>query len=146
VADRIEVTLAGYNGEYEIDWEGAPPTGDELHQIKQFSGVRAGEVGEGLRAGDYDLIVILAVIAMQRAGKFKTLQVLDVAADLRSRPAGFIRYVADMEDEAEDPQRAPASESDESGDDGAKLTSSGLSSENGSESPAEIPEPTGTPV
>jgi hypothetical protein len=147
-ADRIEVTQGAYSGVYEFDIEQEAPTGDELHQIKVFSGVRANEVGEAMRAGDYDLVCILAAIAMQRAGRFQTNQVLQVAAALRKERAGFIKYVAADEEEEEgaDPPSAPNAELASSNADGAKPKSSGLISENGSENPAETHEPTGVPV
>lgn len=44
-------------------------TGRELSTIKSLSGVRAGELSGGLKAGDSDLCVALLCIAMKRAGK-----------------------------------------------------------------------------
>jgi hypothetical protein len=56
-----------HDGDYDLDI--AAFTGAELHTIKQISGVRAGELQEGLTAGDYDLVVAFTVIVLQRAGQ-----------------------------------------------------------------------------
>lgn len=40
----------------------------EMGLIKRLSGLRSGEITDALRAGDTDLIVALAIIAMRREG------------------------------------------------------------------------------
>jgi hypothetical protein len=58
--------VAPYDGEYEFDVSYF--TMRELNIIKRTSGVRAGELEEALAASDSDLVVALAVIALERAG------------------------------------------------------------------------------
>jgi hypothetical protein len=91
------------DGEYEIDLAGL--NGREAHLIKQVSGVRLGEIAEALGAGDYDVVVAIAKIVLDRAGK-------DVpVAALLEAPIGKITVdltpAADEED-AERPPDSPA--------------------------------------
>ena len=58
--------LPPYDGTYEIEFDTF--TNRELHTIKTLAGVRAGELEEAADAGDTDLVVAFAVIALQRAG------------------------------------------------------------------------------
>lgn len=82
------------DGDYPLDTSFF--TNRELHTIKDIAGVRAGELEDALRAGDNDVVVAIALIALRRAGK----QVpADVLWDL---PAG--RLVLDLRDD--DEQRA----------------------------------------
>lgn len=64
MSDTIKVLV---NGEaFEI----APPfTNRELHTIKQVAGIRAGELFDAMEAGDNDLVVVLAHLAVKRAGR-----------------------------------------------------------------------------
>jgi hypothetical protein len=67
--DKIAITGIGraYDGEYDFD----PSyfTNKELHTIKRMTGVRAGEIQAAFGAGDNDMIVAFASIALERAGK-----------------------------------------------------------------------------
>ena len=73
--DQIVITgIAGYNGEYDLD--ASYFTNKELHTIKKLAGVRAGEIQAAFAAGDNDLIVALAAIALERNGKAVHEQVL----------------------------------------------------------------------
>jgi hypothetical protein len=67
--DKIVITGIGraYDGEYDFD----PSyfTNKELHTIKRMTGVRAGEIQAAFGAGDNDMIVAFAAIALERAGK-----------------------------------------------------------------------------
>jgi hypothetical protein len=69
-----------FDGEYEFD-----PTqeynGHELHLIKKVAGIRLNEIEDAATAGDYDLFVSLAVIALWRAGKIQREDAM-VTADL----------------------------------------------------------------
>lgn len=66
--DKIVIKgVPPYDGEYPIDFETL--TMGELHTIKRVSGVRAGEFNEALAAGDSDLVVAFALVAMERSGK-----------------------------------------------------------------------------
>ena len=109
---RIEsnTTLAG---EYELDTTYF--TNRELHIIKKESGVRAGELGAALEAGDNDLIVALALIALQRNGKMTSSS----AESLWDLPAGRIILDASDEDEvdASPPENGNSAETVPSGSD-----------------------------
>jgi hypothetical protein len=66
----VKMTITGVfgaDGEYEFD----PSffTNRELHRIKTVAGVRAGELSEAIAAGDSDLVVALAMIALARNGR-----------------------------------------------------------------------------
>lgn len=64
---KVEVGgVAGFDGTYEIDL--STLTGRELHFIKRLSGVRAGELVDGLLATDYDLVIAIACVALTRDG------------------------------------------------------------------------------
>jgi hypothetical protein len=63
----ISEGLPVIDGEYELD--ASYFTNRELHLIKREANVRAGEVTEALEARDNDVFVVLAYIALQRAGK-----------------------------------------------------------------------------
>lgn len=52
-------------GEYELDLNF---THRDFRTIKQVAGVRANEVMDAIEAGDLDIVVALAEIALQRAG------------------------------------------------------------------------------
>lgn len=56
-----------HDGEYDLDI--ARLKGSDLHLIKEISGVRVNELQEALEAGDYDLVVAMAVIVLRRAGR-----------------------------------------------------------------------------
>ena len=55
----------GLDGEYELD---LVFTHRDFRTIKQVASVRANEVMEALNAGDLDIVVAIAEIALQRAG------------------------------------------------------------------------------
>jgi len=91
--------LPPYNGTYDLDI--GTFTGRELHTIKQISGVRAGELQDAFAAGDYDLVVALTVIVLQRAGqKVDADEIMD--ADVGS-------ITIKLEEVAEDEERPPTS-------------------------------------
>jgi len=85
----------------EREYELVPPfTNRELHIVKQVAGVRAGEVWDAMEAGDNDVLVALAHIAVRRTGAPRPS--LDELWDL---PAGGIELA---EPEAvEDPTTPP---------------------------------------
>lgn len=94
--DRIVIEgVTGYNGEYPLEADYF--TNRELHLIKVESGVRAGELAEAFDAGDNDLMVALAAIAIWR----KRGQKPNMDA-LWDAPAGKFTFLFDGEDAAED--------------------------------------------
>lgn len=89
-------TLAG---EYELDLSHF--THREWSIIKREAGVRAGEFWDALNAGDADVILALAVVAMRRAGKDPSRYEIDALWDT---DAGKITLDAsDVEDDADPP-------------------------------------------
>lgn len=112
--DRI--VLAGippYDGEYEFD--ASYFTNREYHTIKRIAGVRAGELDEALGAGDLDVIVALAVIALQRNNQPHEEDTIWDA------PGGSISFIG-SEDVVEDPT-VPAEQPQSSSGDGSKESS-----------------------
>lgn len=66
--DKFTVTgIPKFDGDYPIDIGAF--TMRELQIIKRMSGVRAAELEEAFTAGDTDLILAIAVIAVRRNGK-----------------------------------------------------------------------------
>lgn len=100
--DKIKIEgVLPYDGEYDLDVSYF--TNRELNIIKRLSGVRAGELDEAFGAGDNDLIVALAVIALRRAGK-------TAAEDaIWDAPSGKITFVADEVEADADPPVIPSS-------------------------------------
>lgn len=117
----IRIVIAKDTGDrtYEVP---EPMTYRELGKIKRITGLRGGEIGEALMAGDTDAILAITVIASERANDPVTLD------DLEDMPFGAIRVEAE---EDEDPTQAA---------DGVAATE-----EPGSSTP-EIPAAGGTPA
>lgn len=130
---KIE-NLHPYNGEFPLDLERGF-TNRELHTIKEVAGVRANEVEEAFNAGDNDMLVALAVIALRRAG-------LAIHMDaLWDADAGAIQVLADVEDDADPPDLTPPAES---GSGAEQNEFSGNSSNGGGDLPVSPPSPTGS--
>lgn len=134
---KIEHANPRIAGEHELDL--GYFTNRELHLIKKETGVRAGELVDAFQAGDNDLLIVLAFVALQRNGR------LDVPIDaLWEMEAGTITLdLSDEEEDASPPESAPvASESDG----GPTPSSSETSSSAGEASPGAIPlRATGSP-
>lgn len=103
-----KIVLEGtpYDGSYEL---ASGFTMGELHTIKKITGLRGGELDDALTAGDTDLVVAFAVIALERAG------VTVDAKELWDCEAGTIRLEPDEEDEDPNPPVAAESNSDSGG-------------------------------
>lgn len=140
----IITDIAGLNGEYDFGL--ASFTNRELHLIKQESGVRAGELGEAFAARDNDLLVALAMITLQRAGKGDISQFKDLLWDA---DAGKITFDLTDEEKAEAKQEEmlpPPSAPDAGSELNLSERDSGAASGNGSESRASAPSPIGSPA
>ena len=128
------------DGEYPLDITSF--TNRELHLIKQESGVRAGEIEEAFGAGDNDLIVVIALIVLQREGKGQAAQIKDALWDAE---AGAITFdFSDLEEEED--ALPPADEPPASGSNDSERQSSGPSSVPDSASLARLPSRTGGPT
>ena len=87
--------VPGLDGEYDLDMTF---THRDFRTVKQVAGARANEVMESLGAGDLDIIVAMAEIALQRSGRPHSIE------QLWDAEAGSITLdVADLEDVASDP-------------------------------------------
>lgn len=142
--DHIHIEgMPPFNGDWELDIDGQFFNGDELHLIKKISGVRANELEEAFEAGDYDLVIAFAVIALQRAGQRAS------AEALRKAPVGKIQLRMGDEETTEagdalPPQPAPT-ESTSSESARSRSESSGLDSNGDGASQANDQSPTGSP-
>jgi hypothetical protein len=122
------------DGEYPLD--GTTFTNRELRTIKQMSGVRALELSEAFTAGDNDLFVAFAAIALARAGKPYSEDALWEA------DGGKITF-----EEKQDADASPPDDATSHVNEDAKQSSGESSSTNGEHSQAtSMHEVSGTPV
>lgn len=141
----MKLTIKGvevFDGEYELDLTRGY-TGNELHFIKKMSGVRLGEIQEAAAAGDYDLMIALAVIAVWRDGtKGVTKESAVRAAEaLLAEDSGFLTIDVGEGDDAGPPEPTASS----SGNDSNSEYSSASSSSTGDDPPETTPPSTGLP-
>lgn len=130
-----KVVIAGgltVDGEYELD--ASYFTNRELHLIKKEASVRAGEVSDALEAGDNDLFVVLAYIALQRAGRGD--MPIDVLWDMEAGKITFDFSEEEQEADALPPESEPGSSESRNG---PTESSSSDSSDDGEASPEPIP-------
>lgn len=131
-ADKIVLSnVPPYDGEYELDVTYL--TNRELHTIKNLCGLRAGELDDALQAGDSDVIVALAVIALERNGKGPV-----DANVIWDAEFGNLTFVPGEDDAG--PPEVP------SGSDSSSATGSTRSSTNDSAPSENDPSRTGTPA
>lgn len=134
--------LAPLDGEYEFEMSRFK--GTDLRIIKQIAGVRGNELEEALQAGDYDLVIAFAAIALSRAGKTVTPEQL-LEADVGSIT---IDYSDDTEEVEERPpvSLSPSGNESSPGDTGKQSESTvpSGSPSNGTGDPLpSLPSPTG---
>ena len=137
---KIVITdIAGLDGEYDLDMSF---THRDFHTIKQVAGVRANEVTEALEAGDVDIIVAMAEIALRRAGKVHTLDQL-----WDSEAGGIVLNVEDLEEETEAHPSPPRPEPDDEPRPSSETSGSGPPTNGATDaSPVtSIPRASGTP-
>lgn len=135
---KIEGIHRDYDGEWDLDVTYF--TNRELSIVKRLAGVRAGELDEAFGAGDSDLIVAMAVIALKRAGK---TVVEDAIWDA---PSGQITFVAGEVD-ADVPPAIPSPTPVSSGSGDEKPGSSGNGSlDGGDDRPARSLPSIGVPI
>ena len=116
--------LGSLDGEYEFD--DSRFTMRDFHTIKRIAGVRAGELADAYLAGDTDLRLALALIALERNGR------PGVEDQLWEADLGAIRLELGDGDDTSPPSEAAGSK-----------TSSGGSSTPDSAPPESPPSPTG---
>ena len=137
----INVTGAKpYDGRYPLDLDDQPLTTREWGWIKRNAGyVPLTLTGEAF--SDPELIMVLSVIAMRRAGRITTEQFAEVWDRFNDAPFGSTLAIEPDPDELDDEDDAgpPALRNSESS------SSNGGSSRTGSESSDEPQSPTGSP-
>lgn len=141
---RIEGIMP-FDGDHPLDI--GKLSNRDLHTIKKLSGVRANELEEAFEAGDTDLILALAVIALEQNGHRMEKPAVDA---LWNAPIGKISLAVPDEEEEEIPPASPPPSGSESSFDGGrneteKSTSSGSSLSNGGDPLPNHPSPTGSP-
>lgn len=104
MANVVIKGVPGLDGSYDLEL--GRFTLGELHTIKKEAGVRAGEIEDAIRAGDTDLLVAFALIALKRAGR-------EIAAErLWEADSGDIEL--DLDDEDDEVESTPlGTDSDE---------------------------------
>lgn len=144
MTDKAEpkLTITGhgvYDGDYPFDFD-KPFTMRELHILKRISGARAGELSEAFAAGDSDVLLAVAVIAVRRTRPdWEAFEAIAWEAE-----AGLLELVF-PEDDADDPPSTLRQQPGEPGNSNDSTTSTGAGSSNGSASyPEPNPEATGT--
>jgi hypothetical protein len=114
VNDAIVITVNGQDFQLE-----PPFTNRELHLIKQIAGVRSAEIWPALEAGDTDVIVAFAHIAVRRTSQNRPS--LD---ELWELPVGDIDV--QLPEEAPDPTDAPTGATSEPGNQETTRPSDGV--------------------
>jgi hypothetical protein len=137
------ITLTGvkpYDGRYELDLDGQPLTRREWGWIKRLAGyLPVTLTGESFT--DPELITMLAIISMHRAGRITNEQVPEVWDLLADVPFGStITLEADETEDAEGDAGPPPSGRSE------KPSSNGESSPTGSVTSGNPPSVTGSPA
>lgn len=130
--DKFVVTNMGsFDGEYPIDIGSF--TMRELQIIKRMSGVRAGELEEAFSAGDSDLILAVAAIAVRRNGRqWEAFERVALETEV-----GSITFVGEKEPAADAVPLTLTKPPESSESSGEKPQPSGATSEGGGD---EIPE------
>ena len=133
---KIVITGApGLDGEYPLD---LVFTHRDFRTIKQVAGVRANEVMDAINAGDLDIIVALAEVALRRAGKSHSIE------DLWDSEAGNISL--DVTDTEEDPENPPLLAEDEKSDGDIESSGNGMSRSTELSPETSSPDSSGTPL
>lgn len=91
MADRIVIEgIPPYDGDWEFD--ASYFTMREFHTIKKVTGLRGGELSDAIESGDMDVVVGLAVVALQRNN-------IDVNPErIWDAKGGSISFIADEGD------------------------------------------------
>lgn len=99
--------VAGYDGEYDLDFDKFKNR--DLRTIKKISGVLPTGFGDALAASDPELVVALAVIAVQAVGKGANVLPHNLAELFFESDAGAIK-VDLSDDQPEVDERPPDSQ------------------------------------
>lgn len=114
----LRIHVKPYSGDYELDVIEQPLTMLEWRWIKQLSGYLPVTISEGIRGGDPDVQIALAVIALARAGKIAEEHVREAADRLARAAIDAIEELPELADviEADPPTPASASPSANGGE------------------------------
>lgn len=127
--------VPGLDGEYPLN---LVFTHRDFRTIKEVANVRANEVMDAINAGDLDIIVALAEIALRRAGRSHSIE------DLWDSEAGSISL--DVTDVEEDPANPPPLESDRKSVGGNESSGNGTSKSTEPFPATSSPASSGTPL
>lgn len=137
MADRLIVKGCGnLDGEFEFDFvELLSPSGftvAEYRRIKQFAGIRRGEIVDAFENDDVELEIVLVAIILARHGKTTASEERVIAAIDKDRDS-ILWHWENREEAEADPPASPAEtpEQAQSTDGGDTSTASSESSENG---------------
>lgn len=125
----LKITIEGtvqFDGTFDLDLDARPLNHWDTHVIKNIADVRGGQLSDALAEGDTDLIVALAVIALERAGKITKKEIMEARDVIYEAPLGKIALIDDATEEAADAV-PPPSEPAANGDANATNGSSGAS-------------------
>lgn len=92
--------IARYDGEYDVDFS-QEFTNGELHSIKKHTGITAGQISEAFKTKDNDLLVALAIVALERNG----LAPVDVDALWEGPVGAIVLQIEDRPKEEPDPTK-----------------------------------------
>lgn len=128
-----------WDGRYELDLAGAPLTSREWGWIKRFAGYLPADL-DGRTFTDPEVISVLAIVSLHRAGKVEPRDVPDLWERLQDVPFGST-ITLELGETEEDDEVADPTESSNGNE-----PSSGASSQTGSGSSGSLPSPTGHPA
>jgi hypothetical protein len=89
------VDVPEFAGEYDLDLKSQPFTGWDAHIIMKIADVGLADLEEAADSGNYDLVIALTVIALQRAEQITKGQALRAADVLLDAELGKIVYTKD---------------------------------------------------
>lgn len=90
-----------YDGEYEFDPD-RPFNALEWRWVKKFAGYFPLTIQDGIRVGDPDVYLVLAIIAMHRSGKLDPRDADDIFEEMSYKPFEETVIIADSDDESQD--------------------------------------------
>lgn len=96
----VTVNIEPFKGTYDLDPD-IPFSGLEWRWIKKIAGYLPLTINAGFEGDDNDLYIVLAVIALHRAGKIQPSQALRVSDALADAPVNGESILLDFGDEEE---------------------------------------------
>lgn len=143
----MDVLITDLDPSINGEWNLEPPFDlEEYHEIKRLTGLRSNEIADAFSAGDLDLNLAWAWLALRRAGKAVNIRIL-----WKAKAGQILLRFPDPEPEPEeevpvgvDPPLSLPDKTEEGGESSESETTSGGTSPTISEDqPASGPSPTG---